>query len=131
MHTRAQMRLGLQLALAGMLLRALLPAGWMPASSFSHGTWLEVCDGVAHAQGRQAMNMVGMPPRPHQHQSDPGPHRLCPFAAAAHLGAAGSAMRLSPVVLLGWRLAQETLRHLVFGSVVLDAASPRGPPQLS
>ncbi|MDE2467027.1 MAG: hypothetical protein KGO02_25425 [Alphaproteobacteria bacterium] len=124
------MSLGLQLALAGMLLRALLPAGWMPASNLSHGTWLELCDGVVHAQGRQAMNMAGMPPQPHPRQSGHGPHHPCPFAAAAHLSAAGSAVHFSPVALLSWRQDEQALRHLVSGSVVLDAGSPRGPPVL-
>jgi hypothetical protein len=128
MLPRTRITIGLQLALAGMLLRAVLPAGWMPATSLANGTWLEVCDGIVHAPGRQDMNMAGMPRRPahtHQHRMRP-----CPFAAAAHLGRTGGLAHLSPATRLSWRQAPQQLRHLVPVAPAFETGSPRGPPAL-
>jgi hypothetical protein len=64
-----------QLALLAMLLRALLPAGWMPAASEAGASPLAICTlkGPAHLApaGTDA----------HHGRTD----RFCPFAAAAHL----------------------------------------------
>lgn len=128
MLPRTRITIGLQLALAGMLLRAVLPAGWMPATSLADGTWLEVCDGIAHGSARQSMNMAGMPGRPGDSHHDR--MRPCPFAAAAHLGRSGSPSHLSPATPLSWRQAPQQLRHLVPVAPVLETGSPRGPPAL-
>jgi hypothetical protein len=125
---RTRITIGLQLTLAGMLLRAVLPAGWMPAKSLADGTWLAVCTGIAHRTGRQAMNMAGMPQRPgHSHHDRMRP---CPFAAAAQLGRSGAPPHLSPTTRFRWRQAPHHLRHLVPVERLLETGSPRGPPAL-
>ena len=125
---RARITIGLQLALAGMLLRAVLPTGWMPATSFAHGTWLEVCDGLAHGLDPHAMTMADVPQHPRH--AEHGPRRPCPFAAAAHLGRAEQSPAFCPATRLSWRQAQQQLRHLAPLASALETGSPRGPPAL-
>ncbi|HTT99658.1 MAG TPA: hypothetical protein VMF58_16540 [Rhizomicrobium sp.] len=67
----------LQLALVAMVLRALLPAGWMPAAITSaNASPFVICtmDGPLHAPGKPA----------HAPDQDRADHP-CVFAAAAHL----------------------------------------------
>jgi hypothetical protein len=72
MRLSARRSIAVTLALCAMVLRALLPDGWMPAAS---GATLVICsiDGV-HTGG-------GLPSDPAQEHS----HAPCAFAAAAHL----------------------------------------------
>ena len=82
--------LAVHLALAAMILRALLPAGWMPNLSGQPGSALIVCsmDGGAGL----STDHGGLPSK---HQPDGrGEHDGCPFAAAPHLATAG----ISPAI---------------------------------
>ena len=81
---------GFSLALVAMLLRALLPDGWMPSTS-SDGAPLMACPGA------DMMNMPGMdmpmpkqPAAPSQHHPD-----ICPFASAMHVAAFAPQIALS------------------------------------
>jgi hypothetical protein len=66
--------LALTLALGGMLLRAALPAGWMPNVDGPSGATFEICsvDGLHRV------------PQPGRHSADDH-NQVCAFAAAAHL----------------------------------------------
>ena len=68
--------LALTLALGGMLLRAALPAGWMPNLDGPSGAPFEICsvDGLHHAPAQE----------PGHHPVDDR-NTTCAFAAAAHL----------------------------------------------
>jgi hypothetical protein len=68
------------LALAAMLLRGLLPAGWMPASPQSSGTLIVLCthSGPVHIH----RDIDGRPLKPSH--NDGGRVETCPFGAAAH-----------------------------------------------
>lgn len=69
--------LAVTLALSAMVLRALLPAGWMPNTDGVPGTALVICsvDGVRHV--------------PHNRGKPDADHGMaCPFAAMAHLARA-------------------------------------------
>lgn len=76
---------GLHIALAAMLLRALLPDGWMPAppTHDANAQWIPfvICTGhgLVHLDGAPGS----------AHHDDDQSHRFapCPFAAAAHLAA--------------------------------------------
>lgn len=74
-------------ALAAMMLRALLPTGWMPSFGGGNGLTISVCsmngpvqldigpDGKAHK---------------HQQQDDGRSHETCPFAAAPHFASSAA-----------------------------------------
>lgn len=77
--------LAVHLALVAMVLRALLPAGWMPNLDGQPGSALIICsmDGSADLSADHG----GLPPK---HQPDGrGDHDGCPFAAAPHLATGG------------------------------------------
>jgi hypothetical protein len=67
-------RAAIHLALAAMILRAFLPAGWMPNPSGDGETAFVICtmDGPVAASGK---TLPG--------KDDPRAHETCPFAAAA------------------------------------------------
>ena len=71
----------LHLALGAMILRALLPAGFMPASP-SSGAFISVC--TTGGLIRLAADESGAPSNGKAPKDDSGKrHELCPFAAAA------------------------------------------------
>ncbi len=104
------------LALSAMLLRAVLPAGWMPNLTGPGDVPLVICsvDGAHH-----------LPPHEpaHGQQDD----HMCPFAAAAHL----AAPQLSIAVPQPFAVAQLdrvfTEQRAPFAAVDPGHA-PRGPP---
>ena len=114
------------LALAAMMLRALLPDGWMPAATGGAGTVLTICtmDGPV----RVALGHDGQPLKPtHVHPHGDRPTQ-CPFAAAPHFA--------TPI-----HLAAATTPSAAYFSALLPIAagtppgrdthspqSPRGPP---
>jgi hypothetical protein len=67
--------LAVSLALSAMLLRAMLPAGWMPDLAGPLGGAFVICtmDGAQHS------------PPSHDPSKDHDEGSICPFAAAAHL----------------------------------------------
>jgi hypothetical protein len=79
----------ISLALCAMLLRALLPDGWMPAAAGSPSPFV-ICsvDGV-HSGGKQPSDPA------HEHT-----HAPCAFAAAAHLAPPVLAPVLAPAATL-------------------------------
>lgn len=70
--------LAVHLALSAMVLRALLPAGWMPSSSSSPTFILTICT----MEGPLHLNIEGHSKDQPTHSSD---HDGCPFAAAPHV----------------------------------------------
>ena len=70
----------IHIALAAMLLRAMLPVGWMPSSA--PGTWLTICSGDAGVLGGHG--------KPSPADSSQHSHEECPFAAAPVLAAPGA-----------------------------------------
>ena len=111
-------RAGLHLALAAMILRALLPAGWMPSQTA--GIHLTICTAETGKQSAPAL-----PGHPLKH----GEHQLCPFAAASHLARAGEA---TPVLLTPQRFAfpQILAPPAARDDLRLKAYASRAPPRL-
>jgi hypothetical protein len=103
----------LHLALAAMVLRALLPAGWMPGSTA--GAPLVVCSvhGAEHNPSR--------PREPSDRE-----HTLCPFAAAVQIAVDATAIAL-PMPQSGIRIAPSPLRHPQ-SATTFPAYSSRAPP---
>ncbi|MBS0273926.1 MAG: hypothetical protein JSR55_05885 [Proteobacteria bacterium] len=70
------------IALAAMMLRALLPDGWMPSSGGTAAAMLTIC--TMDGPMRVALGDDGQPLKK-QHNS--GSRELCPFAMAQHFAA--------------------------------------------
>jgi hypothetical protein len=73
------------IALAAMMLRALLPDGWMPASGGKAEAMLTICtmDGPV----RVALGDDGQPLKKQPAKHNGGSHEMCPFAMAQHFAA--------------------------------------------
>ena len=130
--------LSLQLALAAMLLRALLPVGWMPAEGIRDGSWLSICDGIRHdashvmpdMPGMDAMPGMAMPAHKH-HGGAPSIHDICPFAAAAQLAADVLSGPLVVPQRLSWRIAPSHGGQIALPLTARAAHRARAPPVFS
>lgn len=103
-----------QLALAAMIVRALLPTGWMPGASVD--TPFVVC------------TMNG----PLQHAPDNGKvpadhHDICPFAAAPHLAAVPELPQIF-LPQIHAAAAEADRAYAVILSARFSPGSPRAPP---
>jgi len=125
--TRTLKRLGLHLALAAMVLRALLPAGWMPNPAASLTVPLVIC--TMNGPVRTLVTLAEKPLDPHAPRHDDGRQpSVCPFAAAVQLAVPTSAATLVPsqatAMLAARPLAPRAARLLTRYSL----PSPRAPP---
>jgi hypothetical protein len=109
-----------QLALAALILRALLPAGWMP-NPHGGGAAFVVCtiDGAA-APDRKGPGKTA-PDSGHQHEE-------CPFAAAPHLAAPAIVAQLALPSILGRRFNPPRTSVAAVHAVDYQPQSPRAPP---
>jgi hypothetical protein len=117
--------IGVRLALAAMLLRALVPDGWMPVANAANGVTIAICT----ANGPTKL-VVGGKDRPAKQDpaQDPRHVDMCPFSAAPHAAtvapgvpAIGSATAVPYTAPASQpRLAQQASRYWV--------QSPRAPP---
>lgn len=117
----------IHLALAAMVLRALLPAGWMPGASA--GTPLVVC--TMNGPERIVLGADGKPLKHQPSQDDALHHEMCPFAGAPHLASpsavAGIALPSYAIV-----VAFDVSRGTSFaGAPRYSPQSPRAPPHLA
>jgi hypothetical protein len=69
------------LALAAMMLRALIPAGWMPQTSPQHAALFVICTTQGMQQIALGDDGKALPAAPHQQDGDAS-HAVCPFAVA-------------------------------------------------
>jgi hypothetical protein len=107
-------------ALAAMLLRALIPAGWMPAQ----GASLVIC--TMQGPLRIAADLHGNPQKP----QDSHHTEVCPFAAAPVLSGPAEVAALSPPSLVFEGLAQAAVPVSVSRARAHTPQSPRAPPFL-
>lgn len=121
--TRARL-VGLHLAILAMLLRALLPAGWMPDTTGAAAFTICTMDGVGHHAEQQS---PGKPvPADSQHT-----HEECPFAAAHHIVAPIVAVHLAAPSFAG-RAADISRPAATSRSVAEhEPYSPRAPPRFA
>jgi hypothetical protein len=117
---------GIHLALAAMLLRAMLPDGWMPGPANTSGVPIELC--TVSGPVNVAVGEDGKLSKQIPAQNDGRHTDVCPFAAAPHF------VTMSPTVVLAPRSAEAFLTPRLLQSSVVDAAqrhtpqSPRAPP---
>lgn len=109
-----------QFALVAMLLRALVPAGWMPVAS--QGVPLVVCT----AQGLQTID-IGTH-KPADHAPARTSHDVCPFAAAASLAPPQSEAVLSQPALIASAVALSLTEGRPQATTQFHPQSPRAPP---
>jgi hypothetical protein len=121
--TRARLA-AIHLAIAAMLLRALLPAGWMPDATGT--TTFAICtmDGSGHHATQQS------PGKPDPADGQHG-HDECPFAAAHHVAAPVFVGRLAAPSFAG-RAANIAHPAADSGRVAeYGPHSPRAPPHFA
>jgi len=116
------------IALVAMLLRALLPMGWMPNPTGSSGAALVLCtmDGSVHL-------LPGADRQPLKQQPDQNNDRnqtACPFAAAPHLATPTIAAALAPPALAQSVAAGSVHVRLADSAAGYTPHSPRAPPSL-
>jgi hypothetical protein len=111
--------LAVTLALAAMLLRAAVPAGWMPNLVASDASPFAICsiDGLHHAPVRQD------PARGSQDEHG----FACPFAAAAHLAPPQLPQSLPQPFVTAF-LAPDFAAARISSHVSDPGHAPRGPP---
>lgn len=111
----------MHLALAAMLLRALMPAGWMPNAEAAAGSPLVIC----------TMNgPMPLAPEPQKHKADASGD-ICPFAAAAQLADTGKPPVLAlPQSAPAFAEAQAYRAFAVFAAE-RRPQSPRAPPRFA
>ncbi len=117
---------GIQLALAAMVLRALLPAGWMPDTTVAGGTVIAIC--TADGPVRMAMGDVRSPDKQPPANGDAHHVDACPFAAAPH--AATFAPVDAHILPVGafFVAPPASQPRLVAGAHHYAPQSPRAPP---
>ncbi len=121
--TRARLA-AIHLAIAAMLLRALLPVGWMPDATGT--TAFAIC--TMDASGHHAQQQLPGKPDPADGQHG---HDECPFAAAHHVAAPSVAGRLAAPSFVG-HVADFSHPMTDSGRVAeYGPHSPRAPPHLA
>jgi hypothetical protein len=121
--TRARLA-ALHLAIAAMLLRALLPAGWMPDTTGATAFTICMMDDSGHHAGQQS------PGKPAPTDGQHG-HEECPFAAAHHVAAPATSIHLAAPSLAG-RPADISHPAAAFGPAAgYQPYSPRAPPRFA
>jgi hypothetical protein len=129
-------RAALILALAAMMLRALMPMGWMPNPAGFTNSPLVIClmdtpSGLDTAQAKDMsdMDMPGMDMQggghDHGQQQNSQP---CPFAAAPHIASA-ALIGEAPLPLLFARLAEKSAHETGLAhDRAYQPQAPRAPP---
>jgi hypothetical protein len=112
----------LVLALAAMLFRGLLPAGWMPGASA--GTPLVICtlSGPAHVHA----DANGKPAKHDNSRSD-----VCPFGAAPHFAALDAPIAAPVPAIRATGVALPLRFEPRFGRSAFSSHAPRAPPALA
>lgn len=114
------------LALAAIVLRALLPAGWMPGQTASGDPGFVICtmQGVETASGA-----VGETQNPH-HKSGQA-NSVCPFAATAHSASGPFMASLPAPVSFATAEANYAWLTILTAHYQYTPQSPRAPPHFA
>lgn len=122
--SRTGKRVALHLALAAMLLRALLPSGWMPSANPTIPLVMCTMNGPV----RVLVTLVEEP-----HKQSPSPdhgrqHEVCPFAAAVSFAPPRSGVTLAPPNVAARLVATLRLATAAAPNRPYAPQSPRAPP---
>jgi hypothetical protein len=124
--TRTLKLVGVQIALVAMLLRALLPVGWMPDTAANSTAPFVICsvNGPVSAA----------------HLPDTGKHRpghddsrqndMCPFAASVHLATPTATASVAPTTQIASFEVVLSPARAFHGTSHYALQSPRAPPSL-
>jgi len=125
-----------QMALAAMILRALLPMGWMPNPDGFAQSPLVIClmdmpsgMNMSHAMDMSKPMDMGMQGHGRDHSQQQN-NEQCPFAAAPHVAAPLAIAELAPPSTLSRFVVHETADHSITGESHYQPQSPRAPPSL-
>ena len=113
------------LAIVAMLLRAILPDGWMPQAAHD-GVSLVIC--TMNGPLRVVLDNDGQPTK-----QDPGRSHhadLCPFATAAHWAAPTAQVSLTPASFFGMSVDRAAKLEAIEALSPYAPQSPRAPPSL-
>jgi len=116
-------RFAVHIALIAMILRALLPAGWMPGTP-ADGPGLVICTmdgGLSAASGHG---------QDHKNPDDGQHHAICPFAAAAHLAQASDSATTVASLISSGRAISFDPDDAVLHRPPHTSQAPRAPPTL-
>jgi hypothetical protein len=108
------------LALIALLLRALVPAGWMPGTAADAPFVICSVDGAAQHT-----------PDGHKPADDASHQDGCPFAAASHLAKTSDTAPLAAPLLRAFAAPSPTAAQSLTRIAVYRAQSPRAPPSLA
>ena len=119
-------RTAVHFALVAMLLRALLPVGWMPNLAGGGDTFLVACSADGLLQNTD---------QHHQDRQAPGngqqSHDECPFAAAPHIASPTTAAQVALPTYFGHFSNSPRAAAAVFDVSAYQPQSPRAPPFFS
>jgi len=111
------------LALVAMVLRALLPAGWMPSTPEQHhAASIMLCPGMDH---------MAMPAMPDHHKADRAKSTYCACAAVAQISLAPPHVAVGAPVPTSHELAFAARPIHVVTSSAHRANAARAPPSLA
>jgi hypothetical protein len=128
-----------QLALAAMMLRALLPMGWMPNPDGFAQSPLVICLMDMPSGMPQAMDMshdmdmskpMGMDMHGHDHGQQQS-NEQCPFAAAPHVAAPFTIAEIAPPSELAHFAETPVSRTQFAFALDYHPQSPRAPPTIA
>ena len=118
-HTAA-----IHIALAAMLLRALMPAGWMPNANAAAGTPITICT----MNGPMQIDFGAEPIKKNHNQDDSRHHEACPFAVAPHMAQPAAIAALSLPSSISLTVQFSPSRSIVLRGPPYAPQSPRAPP---
>ena len=124
--TRTLKLAGVQIALVAMLLRALLPVGWMPDTAASADTPFVICTVNGPLQAAHLPD-TGK----HQPGHDDGRQNdVCPFAASVHFATPAAMASVAPSTQIASFSFVQSFSRTVRDTARYALQSPRAPPSL-
>ena len=113
---------GVQIALVAMLLRAILPVGWMPGAAENSASPFVICtvNGPVHA--------AHVPDGPKHSQDDGRQNDVCPFAASVHLATPTAEASVAPSTQIALFSFLHAPARAVQSAARYALSSPRAPP---
>jgi hypothetical protein len=111
-----------------MLVRAFLPAGWMPNPTGSANAPFVLC--TLDGPSQLALGVDGKPLK-HQGDQNGDRHEVCPFAASPHLATPIIAAALALPDPTGIQELGAVYMRVAESNAAYAPQSPRAPPQIS
>lgn len=115
---------GVQIALVAMLLRALLPVGWMPGTADNSAFVICTVDGPVHATHAPDGQKHGKK----QGQDDGRQNDVCPFAASIHFATPAAVASVAPSTRIVLFTVVPPPARAVAAAARYALSSPRAPP---